>query len=163
MGDDDPDAALFEMVRAVVGRDVPVVATLDLCANALRRMVGAAKMLIGHRTNPQVDMGGRGAEAAAAIHEIWAGMRPAGAFVKLPLLPPSITQNTDAGPYGDLVRLAASRQDERVVNATMLSGFSNADTPKNGMSVIVTTRGDRSQARRVASEIAAAAWADCHG
>ncbi|MBM3612972.1 MAG: M81 family metallopeptidase, partial [Alphaproteobacteria bacterium] len=161
-GDDDPDATLFEMVRAVVGRDVPVVATLDLHANASQRMVDAVDMVIGYRTNPHVDMAERGAEAAAAIHEIWAGMRPAVAFVKLPLMPPSITQNTDIGPYGDLLRLAASRQGRHVINATVLSGFSNGDTPKNGMSVIVTARGDAHEARRVAHEIAAAAWADRH-
>src|SRR6516165_10981637 len=37
--DDDPDGALFEIVRAIVGPDVPIAATLDLHANVSERMV----------------------------------------------------------------------------------------------------------------------------
>jgi len=159
-GDDDPDATVFEMVRALVGSKVPVVATLDLHANCSQRMVDAVDVLIGYVTNPHVDMEERGVEAAEVVREMWAGMRPSSHFIKLPLIPPSITQNTDAGPYADILRFGRSKKTGDIVNVTILSGFTNGDTPKNGMSVVVSSRVGSAKAREVARDIAAACWAD---
>ena len=159
-GDDDPDATVFEMVRGLVGPDVPVVATLDLHANCSQRMVDAVDVLIGYVTNPHIDMEERGVEAAEVVREMWAGMRPSSAFIKLPLIPPSITQNTDVGPYADILRYGKSKQAADIVNVTILSGFTNGDTPKNGMSVVVSSRAGKDRATAVARDIATAAWAD---
>ncbi len=159
-GDDDPDATVFEMVRALVGPNVPVVATLDLHANCSQRMVDAVDVLIGYVTNPHVDMEERGVEAAEVVREMWGGMKPASHFIKLPLIPPSITQNTDAGPYADILRYSKSKKDRDIVNVTILSGFTNGDTPKNGMSVVVSSRAGKAKAREVARDIATACWAD---
>src|SRR5262249_32840790 len=52
--EDDGDALILESVRDVVGRDCPVVATLDLHANISHRMVEAATALIGYDTYPHV-------------------------------------------------------------------------------------------------------------
>src|SRR5271156_2657671 len=68
--EDDPDGVLFEMIRAIVGPEVPIAATLDLHANVSERMVGSIDVFIGYRTNPHLDMRERGAEAAAAIREM---------------------------------------------------------------------------------------------
>src|SRR3712207_3423668 len=57
--DEDGDAHILETVRAIVGADVPVVATLDLHANISARMVRAADVLIGYDTYPHVDMAAR--------------------------------------------------------------------------------------------------------
>ena len=62
--EDDPDGVLFEMVREIVGPDVPIAATLDLHANVSERMVQSIDVFIGYRTNPHLDMRERGAEAA---------------------------------------------------------------------------------------------------
>ena len=63
--EDDPEGVLFELVRRIVGPDVPVVATFDLHANVSDRMVDTIDAFIGYRTNPHLDMRERGAEAAA--------------------------------------------------------------------------------------------------
>src|SRR5262249_25384697 len=52
--EDDPDGVLFEKVRKIVGRDVPVAATLDLHANVSERMVNSVDVFIGYRTNPHL-------------------------------------------------------------------------------------------------------------
>src|SRR5205823_517106 len=62
--DDDPEGTLFEVVRRIVGPDVPVVATFDLHANVSDRMVDLIDAFIGYRTNPHLDMRERGTEAA---------------------------------------------------------------------------------------------------
>ncbi len=102
-GDPDPDGTVLERVRGIVGPDVPVVATLDLHANVVQRMVDHADVLIAYRENPHTDLAARGADCAAALREMLAGMRPARAFVKLPFVPPSIAQNTASGPYRALI------------------------------------------------------------
>ena len=72
--EDDPEGVLFEMVREIVGPDVPVVATFDLHANVSDRMVDPIDAFIGYRTNPHLDMRERGAEAAAVLREMLAGI-----------------------------------------------------------------------------------------
>src|SRR5258708_4550042 len=74
--EDDPDGALFEMVRQIVGAEMPIAATLDLHANVSERMVQSIDVFIGYRTNPHLDMRERGAEAAAAIREMLGGLKP---------------------------------------------------------------------------------------
>jgi len=96
--EDDPDGVLFEMVRRIVGADVPIAATLDLHANVSERMVQSIDVFIGYRTNPHLDMRERGAEAAAAIREMLAGVKPQRAFLRLPIVPPTVTMLTTAGP-----------------------------------------------------------------
>jgi microcystin degradation protein MlrC len=158
--EDDPEGAILERVRAIVGPNVPIVAPLDLHANVSRRMVENCDVLVSYRTNPHVDMAERGAECASHLRELLSGARATAAFVKLPFIPPSVAQNTKAGPYADIIAYGQSKLDARVMNVSVVSGFSLGDTVKNGMSVIVTTRGDGALAERLARDIAQKAWDD---
>jgi microcystin degradation protein MlrC len=159
-GEDDPEGAILERIRAIVGPSVPVIATLDLHANVSRKMVDNANVLVAYRTNPHVDMAERGAECAALMREMLAGVEAAAAFVKLPFIPPSVAQNTKSGPYADIIAYGQSKMEARVMNVSVASGFSLGDSVKNGMSVIVTTRGDQALAQRLARDIAQKAWDD---
>jgi microcystin degradation protein MlrC len=154
----DPDGVLLARLRAVVGPEVPVIATLDLHANVSRAMVDHADVLVAFVTNPHVDMAERGAEAAAAMRAMLGGMRPRMGFVKLPMIPPATSQNTDAGPYADAIAFGRSLLDHEVMNVSISSGFSLGDTPKNGLSVVVTTRTDAARAQAVAEQIARFVW-----
>jgi microcystin degradation protein MlrC len=162
--DPDPDGTLFSMVREVVGAAVPVIATLDLHANVSARMVEKTDLLVAFLTNPHVDQRERGREAARAMRELLAGLKTAKAFVKLPLMPPSVTLLTNEGPgprpYGDLIRRGQAAIDGAVMNVSISAGFYLTDSVKSGMSVVVTTRGDGARARSLAAELARAAWAD---
>jgi len=158
--EDDPEGAILERVRRIVGPGVPVLATLDLHANVSRKMVENASVLVAYRTNPHVDMAERGAECAALLREMLGGAKATAAFVKLPFIPPSVAQNTKSGPYADIIAYGQSKRDARVMNVSVVSGFSLGDSVKNGMSVIVTTRGDRPLAESLARDIAAKTWAD---
>ena len=154
---------MLERIRAAAGPDPVIVATLDLHANLSERMVDATTMLIGYQTNPHVDMLERGEEAALATRTILAGQAtPHSAFVRLPLTPPSVTLLTADGPYGELIDLAQRRRRElggAILNATVLGGFVFGDTPKNGLSVVVTARHRPGPAAALAEEIASRAWA----
>lgn len=159
--DVDPDGTIFRVVREIVGPDVPVVATLDLHANVSREMVDAADVLVAYRENPHTDMPDRGADCARHLHAILGGMKPHAAFVKLPFIPPSTSQNTKAGPYADVIAYGQKKVGNGVIDVSVSSGFSLGDTPKNGMSVIVTAT-DAKQAETVARDVAAYAWSQRH-
>ena len=90
--DDDPDGTIFSLVRAAVGPDVPVIATLDLHANVSKEMLGSTDVMIAYLTNPHVDSYERGVEAAECMIEMLAGARPKAASV----LPWGIVTKTSA-------------------------------------------------------------------
>lgn len=156
--DRDPDGTLLRRVRAIVGPDVPVLGTLDLHTNVSWEMVKHADMLASYITNPHVDQAERGAECAAVMRAMLGGMRPRAAFVKLPFIPPATSQNTAGGPYADAIAFGQRHLDHEVLNVSVSSGFSLGDTPKNGLSVIVTTRTDAKRAQDVAAGIARWIW-----
>lgn len=158
-GSFDPDGDLYEMIRGVVGDEVPLVATLDLHANVSARMVDLADVLIAYRTNPHVDQAERAAEAAHAMAEMLAGMRPATAFVKVPIAAPTVTLLTAEGPYAELIAYGQQAMTPALLNVSVVAGFIYSDSPKCGMSVIVTSRGDQAAARALAADIADRAWA----
>jgi microcystin degradation protein MlrC len=156
--DRDPDGTMLRIVREIVGPDVPVLATLDLHCNVSWEMVRQADTLCGYITNPHVDMVERGVECAAVMRAMLGGMRPHMAFVKLPFIPPATSQNTAGGPYADAIAFGQRYLDHEVMNVSVVSGFSLGDTPKNGLSVMVTTRTDPRRAQQVASEIGTWIW-----
>ena len=160
--DADPDGTLMARVREIVGPESRLIASLDLHANVNDVMAGAVDMTCSYLTNPHVDQYARGAECAEAMHAMFGGLKTAVGFVKVPLIPPSIAQNTKAGPYADHIAFGQSLLGKGVMNVSICSGFSLGDTVKNGMSVTVTvtTRGDQALADRVAAQIANHVWAE---
>jgi microcystin degradation protein MlrC len=158
--EDDPDGVLFAKVREIVGPGVPVAATLDLHANVSERMVGSVDVFIGYRTNPHLDMRERGAEAAAAIREMLAGVKPQRAFIRLPIVPPTVTLLTAAGPYAEMIELGQRRTTPEIMNISAMGGFAFADAPECGLSVVVTARRDKRAAEALAREIAEFGWAN---
>jgi microcystin degradation protein MlrC len=158
--DDDGDAHVLELVRAVVGPDVPIVATLDLHANISPRMLRATDLLIGYDTYPHVDMAIRAHEACGLLARlIRREIRPTPALVKPPMLPTSQNMPTDRDPMKSLIAHAHTLEsDHRVLNVTVAGGFPPADVADAGLSVLVTTNGDQPLAERLAAELALDAW-----
>ncbi len=165
--DHDPEGTILTMVREIVGPDVPVVASYDLHANVAPADVETINAFIGYRTNPHLDMRERGIESAQVLRKLIGGMKTCLARNRLPIVPPTVTQLTgkDATqrPYGELIDLGQERMRQapyagRVVNVSVMGGFAFADTPFNGLTVVVTAT-DADAANRLAREIAEAGWA----
>ncbi|TCM64543.1 M81 family metallopeptidase [Rhizobium sp. BK068] len=154
----DPDAEIFSMTRSVVGANIPIVATLDLHGNVSDQMVEAVNLIIAYQSNPHIDMVERGKEAAFAMVEILDGLRPVASIIRLPITPPTVTLLTEKGPYADLMNYSQSKKDAEIMNISVLGGFAYADTPKNGLAIIVTARSDRALAEATARDIADYAW-----
>ncbi len=156
----DPDGLLYGEVRDLIGPDVPLLVTLDLHANVSDAMVDAADVLIAYRTNPPVDQIEVAEEAARAMLEMWGGMKPKAAHIKLPIAAPTVTLLTAEGPYADLINHGQQAQTDDILNVSVVAGFAFSDSPKTGMSVLVTARDDAAPARALAADIATRAWAD---
>jgi microcystin degradation protein MlrC len=165
--DHDPEGTILTMVRGIVGPDVRIVATYDLHANVAPADTETIDAFIGYRTNPHMDMRERGAEAAQTMRKLLAGTKTYIASVRLPIVPPTVTQLTgpDAPnrPYGELIDLGQRRMREapyqgKVLNVSVMGGFAFADTPFNGLTAVVTAT-DRNTAEALAQEIAEAGWA----
>ena len=123
-------------------------------------MVQSIDVFIGYRTNPHLDMRKRGAEAASAIREMLGGVKPQRAFIRLPIVPPTVTMLTAAGPYAEMIDFGQRRMTPEIMNVSVMGGFAFADTAKNGLTVVVTARHDRPAAERLAGEIAELGWAN---
>jgi microcystin degradation protein MlrC len=165
--DHDPEGTLLTLVRRIVGPDTPVVASYDLHANVSAANVELVNAYIGYRTNPHLDMRERGAESAQVLRKLLSGIRTHLAHMRLPIVPPTVSMLTgkDAHerPYGELIDLGQQRMREppyagRVLNVSVMGGFAYADTPFNGLTVVVTAT-DADAAQSLAREIAEAGWA----
>ncbi|MFC7473058.1 M81 family metallopeptidase [Dankookia sp. GCM10030260] len=160
-GDEDSDGTIAALLRQVVGPAVPIVCSHDLHCNVSERLVDSVDALVAYRTNPHVDMAARAAESADLLRELLAGERMARGFVRLPLVPPSVTLLTAAGPYAERIAEAEAlmRDDPRIANASVAAGFVFSDLPKCGMTVTVTARGgDAALAQAAAQRLARHAW-----
>src|SRR3954468_8763117 len=109
----------------------------------------------------------RGAEAAVLLRRLMSGTRTFLARLRLPIVPLTVTQLTgkDAPnrPYGELIDVGQQRMEAapyagRVLNVSVMGGFAYADTPFNGLTVVVTAT-DQAAADGLAREIAIAGWA----
>jgi microcystin degradation protein MlrC len=107
---DDSEGELLARVRALVGAQVPVVASLDLHANVTRRMLREADALVSYRTYPHVDMADTGVLAAELLaRRLKAGRKEPQHSKRFGFLIPINAQSTWLEPakslYDELVAL----------------------------------------------------------
>ena len=162
-GTDDPDGDLFELIRGVVGTGVPVIGVFDLHANVSRRMTDNLSVFVGYLENPHTDIRERGVEAARHMRECLAGAQTAVTMVKVPIVSPPIALLTargpTQGPYADLIEYGQGKLGGDIMNVSVMAGFAYSDSPKNGLTAVVTARnGKREAAAALSLDLAKRAW-----
>ena len=109
---------------------------------------------------PHYDSHLQGERAARMlVRAIRGDYKPATVTQRVPIISPTVLQWTGASPWMDLVQRALTweaREPDVYVN--FFFGFPFADVPDVGMTFQVMTNGDPGLARRVADDMAAAAW-----
>ena len=142
---EDAEGEIVSAVRDLVGPDMPLVVTLDLHANITSRLASVPDCLIGFDTYPHVDMNERGREAIVLLESMIRGqVQPEQAFRQLPLMTMPPMQCTLREPMRDLIeRLHEMESRPGVLTATIAMGFPFADIRDAGVTVLVTTDGDR--------------------
>src|SRR5580693_3893282 len=127
---DDGEGEILARVREVIGKELPLVASLDLHANVTPEMVEHADALIAYRKYPHVDMAETGracAEHLALILET--KQRFAKAFRQLPFLIPISWQCTNDQPTKGIYERLAALQSDAVPTLSFAPGFPAADFP----------------------------------
>jgi microcystin degradation protein MlrC len=161
---DDADGELLESVRELAGRDVLVVATLDMHANVSERMVANTDLMMAYRTYPHVDQCDLAKHAAAILERIMnEGLKTRQHFVRRPMMDAADHGQTTAGPMMDLLAKAAEIEGRAgVLSVSIQIGFPWADVRDMGASVIVTGLEAATQCRTYAEELADALWRTRH-
>src|SRR6266478_6718387 len=138
---DDGEGEILRRVRQVIGKDLPLVVSLDLHANVTPEMVEHADALIAYRTYPHVDMADTGRAAARHLALLLStGQKFAKAFRQLPFLIPISWQCTNDQPTRGIYQKLAALQSDAVPTLSFAPGFPAADFPDCGATVFAYGR-----------------------
>jgi microcystin degradation protein MlrC len=152
---DDGEGEILRRVREVIGKDLPLVVSLDLHANVTPEMVEHADALIAYRTYPHVDMAETGRAAATHLALLLRSKQKfAKAFRQLPFLIPISWQCTNDQPTKGIYQKLADLQGEAVPTLSFAPGFPAADFAHCGPSVFAYGR-TKADADAAADNIAA--------
>src|SRR5580700_7301147 len=133
---DDGEGEILARVRKVIGKELPLVASLDLHANVTPEMVEHADALIAYRTYPHVDMADTGRAAANHLALLLSTKQHfAKAFRQLPFLIPISWQCTNDQPTKSIYQKLAALESDAVPTLSFAPGFPAADFPDCGPSV----------------------------
>jgi len=138
---DDGEGEILARVRKLVGKDVPLVVSLDLHANVTPEMVAHADALIAYRTYPHVDMAETGRTCAKHLALLLKSkQRFAKAFRQLPFLIPISWQCTNNQPARGIYEQLAALGCDAVPTLSFAPGFPAADFEHCGPSVFAYGR-----------------------
>jgi microcystin degradation protein MlrC len=138
---DDGEGEILDRVRQVIGKDLPLVVSLDLHANVTPQMFEHADALIAYRTYPHVDMADTGRAAAKHLALLLRTKQKfAKAFRQLPFLIPISWQCTGDEPCKGIYQKLAALQSNAVPTLSFAPGFPAADFPDCGPSVFAYGR-----------------------
>src|SRR5882672_9727145 len=138
---DDGEGEILARVRQVIGKELPLVVSLDLHSNVTPEMVEHADALIAYRTYPHIDMADTGRAAAKHLALLLRTKRRfAKAFRQLPFLIPISWQCTNDQPTKGIYRKLAALQSDAVPTLSFAPGFPAADFPDCGATVFAYGR-----------------------
>ena len=152
---DDGEGEILARVRRAIGKDLPLVVSLDLHANVTPAMVEHADALIAYRTYPHVDMAETGRAAARHLALLLRSKEKfAKAFRQLPFLIPISWQCTGDEPCKGIYQKLAALESGKVPTLSFAPGFPAADFPDCGPSVFAYGK-TQADADAAADEMAA--------
>jgi microcystin degradation protein MlrC len=138
---DDGEGETLARVRKVIGKDLPLVVSLDLHANVSPEMMEHADALIAYRTYPHVDMADTGRACARHLALLLkTKQRFAKAFRQLPFLIPISWQCTNDQPTKGIYEKLAALESDAVPTLSFAPGFPAADFRDCGPSVFAYGR-----------------------
>ncbi|MCL4746906.1 MAG: M81 family metallopeptidase [Burkholderiaceae bacterium] len=150
----DAEADIFAAVRRQVGGKTRIMAALDYHANLDESTLLDADAAFGYHFSPHIDQAETGERAAQCMVRTLRGeLDPAWAIVKPDLMVPSIFSATSLEPLAGLVQdsIRVARDCAVYLDVSVFAGFSYADVPNCGFSVLAVTDGDREFARKTAT------------
>jgi microcystin degradation protein MlrC len=134
---DDGEGELLRRVRGIVGRAMPLVASLDLHANVTQQMLDLADVMVAYREYPHIDMADTGKRAAEVLHCLVSGEgKPVKLLEQLPFLIPLPWQCTMTEPGRAVYRDLKQIERQTGVLLSFTPGFPAADFPDCGGAIL---------------------------
>ena len=157
-GIEDLEGDLAVAIREQVGEAMPITASFDLHGNITQRMADALDGIFACHQYPHIDMHLRAEEAVHLIDSILnENFRPVSHVETLPLLLPTTT--TFQGIGKEMLEFMLEAENEQgVIDISWFHGFPYTDVKHVGSHIVVTTCGDREQAKTVARNVAGHLW-----
>ena len=159
-GYEDLEGDLLQAIRDKFGNEIPIAMSLDLHGNISPRMIELSNICVGYKCYPHVDLYETAYTAMTLLHQlVQTGEMPCTALVKLPWLIAPAFGVTLEGPGHQVQQYMKDlvEQESSLLDATFFHGFSYADVPFGGASVVAIAR-NQADADRFAHNIASFAW-----
>ena len=140
IGVDDAEADLAAAIRALVGPGCVIAAGMDLHGNVSRALVEDVDVFTAYRLAPHDDaLETRERTCRLLMHCLDRGIRPARAWVRIPVMLPGERTSTLVDPGRSIyAELGARSAVPGVLDASLWVGYVWADEPRTGASVVVT-------------------------
>jgi microcystin degradation protein MlrC len=157
----DGEGYLLRMLREALGPSVPIGVTLDLHGNVTEDMARYADVIVSYRTYPHVDQREIATECATLIGKTLSGEIHPVCHVRRP---PMLTgldhgRTTALGPMREALHRAETLMNSLdVCSVSIMAGFSPADIPDAGPSVVIVADRANSDAAQKADEIVSYIW-----
>ncbi|MBL9063072.1 M81 family metallopeptidase [Tabrizicola sp.] len=158
---EDGEGELLRRLRAIVGPDLPVAASLDLHAMVTPAMIEQAQILVSYKTYPHIDMRATGLHAGRILDAAMRSeVRPRTIRVHVPMLDEANAGRTDVPATAALyARAAAHEAEPGILAVSVNAGFSEADIAEMGPTVLVThDKGAEARAEAIARDLARSIW-----
>lgn len=162
-GLDDAETDLLARIRAVIGPDAIVSASMDLHGNVTRELAHGLDLVTCYRTAPHEDVAETKERAVRNLVDVLTtrpagSRRPATAWIPIPVLLPGEQTSTRTDPAASIftqVRLV--EQEAGVLDAAVWVGYAWADQPRDRAATVVTGW-DRDAVAAGAERLARAFW-----
>jgi microcystin degradation protein MlrC len=130
---DDGEGELLARIRAVVGRQMKIVVSLDSHANVTTQMLSLADGLVAYRTYPHIDMADTGRRAGELLLALSSSDRPAHRVARrVPFLIPVNSMSTMMQPARGMYDLLEELEKEGVLSLSFAPGFPASDFAECG-------------------------------
>lgn len=154
----DAEGAVLTGLRSILGKDIPIIAALDLHGNVSDRMLTNASAMIFYDNYPHTDIYECCVEAAQMLLDTLDGkIHPVMRAHRLPLLS-EFVPTTDASLAPVLDKMHMLEKQPGILAATVAYGFFLADIEQCQSVAVVVTDGQAELAQQAADELAAVLW-----
>jgi len=156
---DDAEGELLRRIRAVAP-DMPIAVCLDFHLGMSPELCANATVVTGYRTYPHIDIHETAQRAGRTLLAALDGdADPVISWGVLPMMTNMLRQTPSMQPMKDIMdRAIEAEASNEVLTASVFGGFPLSDIPHTGLSVVITSDGDKAAGDRLRDELMAMAW-----
>ena len=156
----DPEGYLLQEARKILGKQVPVVVSLDLHGILTDRMLQHSNAVVVYHSYPHIDFFETGERAARLLLRILSRqVKPVMARVRVPALVRGDELITETGSVRHVIRAAQALEASKIaLSAGMFCGNPFTDVPDLASNSLVVTDSDPELAAREAISLANLFW-----